>query len=129
MGCVQSSPDTKRRNTYAKTTAKYSDLARTYNIEKKPLGKGSFGTVYKGINKDNSDNALAIKTIDKKHLSKDEIQDIHNEVKLIQSCDHSNIVNYYETYEDSRFIYLCMELCTGGELIDDFSSKKKKLNE
>ena len=33
--------------------------------------------------------------------------------------DHPNIVKYFETYDDERYIYLCMELLTGGELIDD----------
>lgn len=41
------------------------------------------------------------------------------EVQTIQSVDHPNIINYYETYEDSRFVYLCMELCTGGELLEN----------
>ena len=36
----------------------------------------------------------------------------------MQQVDHPNIVKYYETYEDKKFIYLCMELMTGGELID-----------
>lgn len=25
-------------------------------------------------------------------------------------------MKYYETYDDKKYIYLCMELCTGGEL-------------
>ena len=37
---------------------------------------------------------------------------------MIKKVDHANIVKYYETYEDNKFLYLCMELCTGGELID-----------
>ena len=60
----------------------------------------------------------AIKAINKTRLSKEEINDIHEEVKLIQRVDHANIINYYETYEDDRFVYLVMELCTGGELVD-----------
>ena len=42
----------------------------------------------------------------------------------MQQVDHPNIVKYYETYEDKKFIYLCMELMTGGELIDS----KKPVN-
>lgn len=47
--------------------------------------------------------------------------DIHNEVATLGKMDHANIVNYYETYDDASFIYLCMELCTGGELIAEFT--------
>ena len=109
--------------------AKFSDLKVTYDIDKNRLGKGSFGSVYKGTNKKNPNSQLAVKAIDKKKLTIAEINEIHNEVKLIQKCDHANIVNYYETYDDQCYIYLCMELCTGGELIDNFAEKQKVLNE
>ena len=32
--------------------------------------------------------------------------------------DHPNIIKLFETFEDTRFIYLVMELCQGGELFD-----------
>ena len=54
---------------------------------------------------------------------------MHNEIRLIEKCDHANIVNYFETYDDQRFIYLCMELCTGGELLEHFSNNKKRIDE
>lgn len=34
----------------------------------------------------------------------------------MQKVDHVNIVKYYETYDDKKYLYLCMELCSGGEL-------------
>ncbi len=36
----------------------------------------------------------------------------------MQTLDHPNIVKYYETYDDVKFIYLVMELCPMGELFD-----------
>jgi len=32
--------------------------------------------------------------------------------------DHPNIINFYELYEDEKFIHLVMEYCKGGDLID-----------
>jgi calcium-dependent protein kinase len=34
----------------------------------------------------------------------------------MQTVDHPNIVRYFETYDDFKSLYLCTELCTGGEL-------------
>ena len=42
--------------------------------------------------------------------------------------DHPHIVKYYETYEDKKFIYLCMELMTGGELIEKEGFKGTEKN-
>ena len=39
----------------------------------------------------------------------------------MQQVDHPNIVKYYETYDDVKYIYLCMELCQGGELFDEIT--------
>ena len=39
-----------------------------------------------------------------------------NEVKIMLQVDHPNIVRYYETFNDKKYIYLVMELCTGGDL-------------
>lgn len=49
----------------------------------------------------------------------------------MQKIDHRNVVNYYETYEDADDIYLCMELCRGGELSKYIKDKQieKKFNE
>ena len=40
---------------------------------------------------------------------------------ILQTLDHPNIVKYYETYDDVKYIYLVMELCSGGELLDKVS--------
>lgn len=110
MGICCSSQN-KGGDSYKKTMLNYKDLKATYNLDPKILGKGSFGTVYKGINKKNKNQKIAIKAIDKSHLTPQECNEIHDEIKLLENVDHSNIVNYFETYEDKRFVYLCMELC------------------
>ena len=38
--------------------------------------------------------------------------------RLLIDLDHPNIVKYYETFEDSKYIYIVMEYCSGGELFD-----------
>ena len=49
---------------------------------------------------------------------KDELDAIKEEVTILTKLDHPNIVQYYETYEDEKNIYLVMEYIGGGELFD-----------
>ena len=37
---------------------------------------------------------------------------------MLKAMDHPNIIRLYATMEDSRHLYLVMELCEGGELFD-----------
>ena len=41
----------------------------------------------------------------------------------MKKLDHPNIIKLFETFEDSRCIYLVMELCEGGELFDRIIEK------
>lgn len=65
---------------------------------------------------------MAIKVIDKKHLDAEDLSEIMFEVEFLQKLDHPNIVRYYETYDDVRFLYLVMENCPKGELFDSIES-------
>ena len=64
--------------------------------------------------------------IEKTGLSKEEIDEIMNEVEMLKALDHPNIVKYYETYDDVKFLYLVMQYCPGGELFDSFEHFEKK---
>ena len=46
----------------------------------------------------------------------------------MSDVDHPNIVRYYETYDEQKFIYLVMELCPGGELFHKIE-KEDHINE
>jgi len=41
-----------------------------------------------------------------------------NEVEMLKSLDHPNIMKIFEFYQDNKFFYIVNELCTGGELFD-----------
>jgi len=47
----------------------------------------------------------------------------------MQEVDNPHIVKYYETYDDKKYIYLVMELCTGGELFNRIHLKGQKLDD
>ena len=82
------------------------------------LGKGSFGEVYKAFDKKNPEFEVAIKVLRKSKMSTKDLAHVMDEVDLLRKVDHPNIVEYFETYEEKKNLYLVMELCTGGELFD-----------
>jgi len=41
----------------------------------------------------------------------------------MKNLDHPNIIKLYEAFEDSRNVYLVMEVCEGGELFDRIIDK------
>ena len=43
---------------------------------------------------------------------------ILEEVEIMKEIDHPNIVKIYEYFETNDFIYIVMELITGGELFE-----------
>jgi calcium-dependent protein kinase len=90
-------------------------ITEFYDIEKKKLGEGSYGSVCKGKNKDTK-NVRAIKTISKAQMKNPER--FKQEIAIMKMMDHPNIIKLFESFEDHRNIYLVMELCAGGELFD-----------
>ena len=72
---------------------------------------------------------VAIKVINKSGMQKSEIEDLQNEVAMMLTVDHPHIVKYYETYDDHKYIYLVMELCNGGELLNRVMKKGSRVSE
>ena len=95
----------------------------------KVLGSGSYGKVFLAKNKKDPDFKCAIKVIKKTHMSEDDLLGLKREVSIMQQVDHPNIVKYYETYDDKKYIYLCMELCQGGELFQKIIDNNKPMTE
>ncbi|CAJ1422038.1 unnamed protein product [Effrenium voratum] len=86
-----------------------------YQMDKKKLGEGSYGSVCKATNI--STKAIrAVKTIAKTQMKN--IERFKQEIAIMKMMDHPNIIKLYESFEDLRNIYLVMELCAGGELFD-----------
>ncbi|KAI7729751.1 hypothetical protein M8C21_033665 [Ambrosia artemisiifolia] len=92
----------------------------------KLLGHGQFGYTYVAVDKANGDR-VAVKKIDKnKMVLPIAVEDVKREVKILQALNgHENVVKFYNAFEDDSFVYIVMELCEGGELLDRILSKKE----
>jgi len=89
-----------------------------YDIDKKKMGEGSYGTVSKCTNK-STGAVRAVKVINKGAMKKStELERFKQEIAIMKIMDHPNIIKLYEVFEDHRNIYLILELCVGGELFD-----------
>jgi calcium-dependent protein kinase len=85
------------------------------------LGAGSFGKVFLSHNISDPNFKVAIKVINKAKV-KEDIAAIKEEVRILSKLDHPNIVKYYETYDDIKYMYLVMEYCSGGELFEKIAA-------
>ncbi|CAD8151535.1 unnamed protein product [Paramecium octaurelia] len=93
---------------------------RDIYLNLKVIGKGTYAKVLLAQRKQNQ-NKYAVKTFQKSALmdkNNKQRQGLLNEIDLLRSCDHPNIIKLYEIYESGDYIYLVMELLEGGELFD-----------
>jgi len=88
----------------------------------KELGKGGFSVVREGIHKETGDK-VAIKIIEKQNAGEEELQLLQREIDIMEKLHHKNIIALIETYDEPDYIYLVLELVSGGELFDQIVSR------
>ena len=71
----------------------------------KELGQGGFGKVIQVLNKSDNKN-YAIKVIPIKNETKNKIEEIQNEAKILSEFNCDNIVKCYGTTKDNNNIYI-----------------------
>ena len=86
------------------------------------LGHGSYGQVYR-IQNLLTGKIFACKKMNKRKIKHKER--FQTEINLLKATDHPNIIKLYDIFEDSIFIYLIMEECTGGEFFERLARRAK----
>ena len=107
----------------AKKVGKY-----TYRLDKKPLGGGSYGTVYQGYEHDNPKNLVAIKLIDREDYQENK-KLILREVKVMEDIKGKYILQFIGAVESaSGNLYIITEYCDGGNLSNLIEKEGGKLS-
>ena len=85
-----------------------------YTIVKK-IGDGGFGLVKLAV-QNNTNAKRAIKSINvTQSMDTGKLMD---EVNILKTLDHPNIVKVFEVIQDTKYLNIVMEYCSGGELFD-----------
>ena len=87
------------------------------------LGEGSFAAVYRVQNRI-TDSIRAMKIINKtSSCSEEDDKEIFNEIKILRTLDHPNILKIFEFYSNKESYSIVTELCSGGELFQEIVDK------
>jgi calcium/calmodulin-dependent protein kinase I len=81
------------------------------------LGQGTFATV-KLATKISNNTKWAVKIIKRSALTAEDEQALKMEILIMEHTNHPNIVSVKEIFHCKNFVYIVMDLMTGGELFD-----------
>lgn len=103
-----------------------------HSLEKRTiLGTGAFGTVELVTHKSLPNESFALKSLKKKEIidkkQKNEVLSERRIMMTSKSCEF--IVPVHKTFIDSKYLYLLMEACLGGEVWTHLSKNKDGLGE
>mmetsp|Transcript_136372 Transcript_136372/g.340040 ORF Transcript_136372/g.340040 Transcript_136372/m.340040 type:complete len:598 (-) Transcript_136372:130-1923(-) len=93
-----------------------SQIAQRYKIDKHEIGAGGYGKVFVAEDREIKGRRVAIKKVSALRRSRRE--EFKREAAVMKMLDHPNICKLLETYDCGESVFLVMEYCDGGNLLD-----------
>ena len=96
-------------------------------IKEKVIGKGSFGSVYL-VRRKQDQKLYALKTVFLEKLNKKEQENSVNEVRLLASINHPNVIGYKEAFWNDKncSLNIIMEYADDGDLQKKIIKKREE---
>lgn len=124
-GCKNNSTGEEEKegsDSTASTTAYSPPTFKKLYILDYKLQEGVQATVWHGNCSADFGRKYAIKTIKREGLSQSEDAAVLNEVSILKSLRHKNIVPLKDFFEEPNCFYLVMQKCDGGDVLDRVAS-------
>ena len=123
----QSKLDNIKKELYEKQTINYRKLREKQSIREYEslsiIGRGAFGEVHV-CRKIKTGEIVAIKKIKKNVLiQKNQVIHIRNEQQFMSKVKSPWIVDLKASFQEQEYLYLVMEYCPGGDLMNLFIEK------
>jgi serine/threonine protein kinase len=107
-----------------------NDTARKCVVRNELLGSGSFGAVYRGdwlkTTSGVPQKDVAIKVIP---YAGEEVERLGRELYFLKKFDNPFVVKYYDSFLCDFELWIVMELCDAGSLLDIYRISEGNLNE
>lgn len=86
------------------------------------LGEGGYSVV-KSATSIPDKKKVAVKIVTRADLSLEDEESLRQEVQILRSLKHDNIVRAYDFFEEESYFYVILEYIDGGELFDRIVKK------
>ena len=118
----------KAKKRVSSTSPKKRRMKLSDFLFKGELGRGTYGSVFKALRRGKT-KPYAIKVINMKGMTKKQLHDCSEEVRILSSLKNASIVKYLDSFVDAGKLYIVMEYVPNGTLYDFYKSKRDKAEE
>lgn len=106
----------KKRENRLSPLTKFDQIHKFYRMGVH-RGSGSFGIVREAVDLKTL-KKFAVKTVIKSQFPNDKKIYLINEIEILMTIEHENIIKCYEIFEDNHSVHFVFDLIEGGDLFD-----------